>query len=72
MFFTTYSLEIFLPLDFQSWQSCYTANFYWIIKGIGFDAVGYTGGHSRGPPSVGCIEKKYNRMFDSFADRENI
>jgi hypothetical protein len=34
------SLEIFLPLDFQSWQSCYTANFYWIIKGNEFDAVG--------------------------------
>jgi hypothetical protein len=27
-------------LDFQSWQSCYTANFYWIIKGNEFDAVG--------------------------------
>jgi hypothetical protein len=29
------------PLDFQSWQSCYTANFYWIIKGGEFDACGY-------------------------------
>jgi hypothetical protein len=28
-------------LDFQSWQSCYTANFFWIIKGGESDACGY-------------------------------
>jgi hypothetical protein len=29
-----------------------------------------TGGHSRGSPSVSCIEKKYNRMDDSYGDRD--
>ncbi len=29
-----------------------------------------TGGHSRGSPSVSCIEKKYNIMDDSYGDRD--
>jgi hypothetical protein len=29
-----------------------------------------TGGHLRGSPSESCIEKKYNRMDDSYGDRD--
>ncbi len=31
-------------------------------RSLVFSKGGLTGGHSRGSPSVSCIERKYNRM----------
>ncbi len=61
-------LEFFLPLDFQSWQSFYTANFYWIIKGNEFDAVGLYMSFQNGDWTISCTKREGRQypMDDQF------